>query len=155
MSDIGSFLNTVLYSSNTIKWPLIITLVYSIYGKNLNHIPKSMDMVWSRLCFVVCFGNGRFTHILQGYFIGIELTHLSLDEMDAILADNFKCIFFLNEKDRILIRISLKFVSRSLIDNKPALAHVMAWRRTGDKPLPEPMLTLVTDAYMQQQGKIS
>ena len=57
--------------------------------------------------------------------------------MAAILADdNFICIF-LNENEGITIRISLKFVSRSPIDNKPALVQVMVWRRTGDKPLPE------------------
>ena len=27
--------------------------------------------------------------------------------------------------------------------------EVMAWRQTGDKPLPEPMMTQFTDAYMQ------
>ena len=51
--------------------------------------------------------------------------------MAAILADdNFKCIF-LNENDRIPIRISLKFVPTSPIDNRPILVQVMAWRRTG------------------------
>ena len=69
--------------------------------------------------------------------------------MAAILADdNFRCIF-LNENDRIMIWISLKFVPGSPIGNKPALVQVMAWRRSGDKPLPEPMLTQFTDAYMQ------
>ena len=69
--------------------------------------------------------------------------------MATILADdNFKCIFF-NENDRIPIRISLKFVPMSPIDNKPALVQVMAWWRTGDKPLPETMLTQFTDTYMQ------
>ena len=79
--------------------------------------------------------------------------------MAAILADdNFKCIF-VNENeitsnilhdisDKILIWISLKFAPRGPIDNKPALAQVMAWHRTGDKPLPEPMLSHFTDAYM-------
>ena len=28
----------------------------------------------------------------------------------------------------------------------------MAWRRIGDKPLSEPVLTQVTDAYMRQLG---
>ena len=69
--------------------------------------------------------------------------------MAAILADdNFKCIF-LNENDRIPIWISLKYVPRSLIDNKGALVQVMAWRRTGDKQIPEPMLAQFTDAYIQ------
>ena len=66
--------------------------------------------------------------------------------MATILADHiFKCIF-LNENDRIMIRISLKFVPMSPIDNTPALVQVMAWRRTGDKPVFEPMLTWFTDA---------
>ena len=69
----------------------------------------------------------------------ILLTHILLDKMAAIMTDdNFKCIC-LNEK--IPIRCLLKFVSRSPIDNKPSLVQIMTWRRTGDKPLPEPMLT--------------
>ena len=69
--------------------------------------------------------------------------------MAANLADNiFKCIF-LNENDRIPIQISLKFVPRTQIDNTPALVQVMAWRRTGDKPLPEPMMHQFIDAYMR------
>ena len=70
--------------------------------------------------------------------------------MAAILAENtFKCIF-LNEECYILIRIPLKFVLRSPIYNEPALVQVMAWRRIGDKPLPEPMLTQFIYAYMQE-----
>ena len=65
----------------------------------------------------------------------------------TLVEDNFKCIF-LNENDSIRIWFSLKFVPRSPIDNKPALVQVMAWRWTGDKPLPEPMMTQFTDAYM-------
>ena len=46
-----------------------------------------------------------------------KLTHLPLDKMAAIVADDiFKCIFW-NENSKILIRISLKFVPRSPIDN--------------------------------------
>ena len=72
-----------------------------------------------------------------------------MDKMTAILAnDNFKCIFF-HENDTIPIRISLKFVPRSPIDNKPALVWVLAWRRTGDQPLPVPMLTQFSDVYMR------
>ena len=68
--------------------------------------------------------------------------------MAANLADDiFECIF-LNENDRIPIQISLKFVPRNPIDNKPALVQVMAWHWTGNKPLSEPMLIWFTDTYM-------
>ena len=53
--------------------------------------------------------------------------------------DTFKCIF-LNENARIFIKISLKFVPKGPINNIPALVQIMAWRRSGDKPLSEPMM---------------
>ena len=82
-------------------------------------------------------------------YFEVYLTHLTLDKMADILADDiFKCNF-LNDDDRIPIQISLKFVPRGPIDNKLALVQEMAWRRTGDKPLPEPMITQFTDAYMR------
>ena len=55
----------------------------------------------------------------------------------------------MNEKCFILIQISLKFVPEGPIDNKTALAQVMAWHWAGDKPLPEATLTQFTDAYMR------
>ena len=47
---------------------------------------------------------------------------------------------FLNENVRISIKISLKFVPKGPINNIPALVQIMAWRRSGDKPLSEPMM---------------
>ena len=68
--------------------------------------------------------------------------------MAAILADDIFNYISLNENDRILIKSSLKYVPRSPINKKPAFVQVMAWRRTGDKPLPEPMMIQFTDACM-------
>ena len=56
-----------------------------------------------------------------------------------IADDIFKCIF-LNENAWIPIKISLKFVPKGPINNIPALVQIMAWRRSGDKPLSEPMM---------------
>ena len=53
--------------------------------------------------------------------------------------DIFKRIF-LNENVWISIQISLKFVPKGSINKIPALFQVMAWRRSGDKPLFEPMM---------------
>ena len=69
--------------------------------------------------------------------------------MAAILADDIFKSIFLYENDRIPIHVSLKLVPRSPTDNKPALVQVMDWRRTGDKPLSEPMMTHLADAYMR------
>ena len=69
--------------------------------------------------------------------------------MAAISADGIFKYVFVNEKFCILIDISLKFVPKGQISNIPALVQIMAWRRIGDKPLSEPMLTQFTDAYMR------
>ena len=79
----------------------------------------------------------------------LRLTHLSLDKMAAILADDIFHGIFLNENDRIPIQISLNYVPVSPIDNKAALVQVVAWRRTSDKPLPGPMMTQFIDAHMR------
>ena len=53
--------------------------------------------------------------------------------------DIFKCIF-LNENAGISIMILLKFVPNGPINKIPALVQIMAWRRSGDKPLSQPMM---------------
>ena len=53
--------------------------------------------------------------------------------------DIFKCIF-LNENVWIPVKISLKYVHKGPVNNIPALVQIMAWRRSGDKPLSEPMM---------------
>ena len=53
--------------------------------------------------------------------------------------DIFKCVF-LNENASIVIKISLNFVPKGPIYNIPALVQIMAWRRSGDKPLSEPVM---------------
>ena len=59
--------------------------------------------------------------------------------------DVFKCVF-VNENARILLKISVKFVSKVPFNNIPALI-LMAWYRSGDKPLSEPVkVSLLTHA---------
>ena len=62
---------------------------------------------------------------------------------DHHFADDIFKRIFLNDKVRILIKISLKFVPKGPTDNNPA------WCRIGDKPLSEPMLTRFSDTYMR------
>ena len=68
--------------------------------------------------------------------------------------DIFKRIF-LNKNVWISINISLKFVPRGQINNIPVLVQIMAWRRTGDKPLSEPMMTQFNDVYMRHSASMS
>ena len=79
----------------------------------------------------------------------VQLTHLPPRQNGRHFADVRFNRIFLNENIRISIQFSLKVVFKGPIDNKSALVPVMAWRQLGDKPLPEPMLTQSTDAYMR------
>ena len=74
---------------------------------------------------------------------------------------HFTCIF-LNQNVLITIKIPLKFVPTSPINNIPALVQIMAWRRQGDNPLSEPMMVwLLTHIcvtgpqWVNTRGKIS
>ena len=57
-------------------------------------------------------------------------------------ADGFLKRIFLKEKFYDLIWISLKFVSKGIIDSKSTFDWVMAWCLTGNKPLHKLVLTI-------------
>ena len=78
-----------------------------------------------------------FSNIFQGFFTVNSLRPRRNSRYNA--DDIFKWIF-LNENVWIPIKISLKFVPKGPINNIPALVQIMAWRRSGDKPLSEPMM---------------
>ena len=61
--------------------------------------------------------------------------------------DIFNCIF-LYDIQCILFWISLKFDPWDTIKNYPALVQIMAWHWTSNKPLYEPMMAWLTDAYI-------
>ena len=69
-----------------------------------------------------------------------DLTSLRPRQNGRLFADDTFKRIFLNENIRISTKNSLKFVPKGLINNFPALVLIMAWRRSGDKPLSEPML---------------
>ena len=55
-------------------------------------------------------------------------------------ADDIFTRIFINENCCIFIKFSLKYVRKDPNDNNPALVQIMAWRRSGDKLLSEPMM---------------
>ena len=89
----------------------------------------------------------------------IQINTLRPRQNDRHFPDvTFKCIC-LNENVSISIEISLKFVLKGPFNNIPALAHIMAWRRPGAKPLSEPvvvsLLTLICVTRSQWVKDIS
>ena len=86
---------------------------------------KLMQRIW-RSCKIL---SARILH----------LTHRGQDKMTAISQTAFSNAFPAKENVWILITTSLTFDAKDPID-KSVLVAVMAWCRTGDEPLPEPML---------------
>ena len=68
------------------------------------------------------------------------LTHLPLNKMADNLAEDISKCIYIND---------FFYFDMGPIDNRPALVQLIAWHRTGDKPLSEPSLTQFTDAYMR------
>ena len=96
-----------------------------------------------QVCLRICLYNCCYTSTT--YSLGIcrhnnDLNTLRPRHNGRHFADDiFKCIF-LNENVWNPIKISLKFVPKGPINYIPALVQIMAWRRSGDKPLSETMM---------------
>ena len=91
---------------------------------------------------------------VMGKQFSMTLTHWGREKMATILQTIFSNAFSLNGYAWISFH-SVNFVPNSLIDNKPALVQIMAWRWSGDKPLSEPMMALFIDAYMCHVASVS
>ena len=93
----------------------------------------------------ILFWVDELIHLHSIYISSMNIQN-SIYDM-KITDDIFKSIF--NESVWTSITISLKFIPKGPIDYKSALVQVVAWHRTGEKPLPESMLTQFTDAYIR------
>ena len=88
----------------------------------------------------------RHQHSRKQYHSIICLTHLPLDKMASISQMTSSNTF--SWMKSFVLRFSLKFVSKGPIDKKLLLGQVMAWCRTGDKPLPEARLIRFTGTWV-------
>ena len=70
----------------------------------------------------------------------IWLTHCSLDNWPPSRRQHFQMHFLEWIYLNLDKKMSLKFVPKGPINNIPALVQIVAWRRSGDKPLSEPMM---------------
>ena len=121
---------------SSIGWPRQYT------SRDTQYTPRIM---WTAYfcCVLLWFGIGWFyphppgtPHCHRG-----NLNTLRPRQNGRHFADDIcKCIF-LSENLWSSLRNSLKFVPKVRINNITALVQIMAWRRSGDKPLSEPMVT--------------
>ena len=118
----------LLSENSTRLWRLFISMCLQIYS-NIIYIDTRAD-----------YTSNRHQYKNRRPLTLYHLNSLRPRQNGRHFADDiFKCIF-LNENVWIPIKISLKFVPKSRINNMPTLVQIMAWRRSGDKPLSEPMV---------------
>ena len=60
--------------------------------------------------------------------------------MAIVLQITFSSSFFMKTVIFFFIKIALKYVPNGPINNDPVLVQIMAWHKTGNKPLSEPMM---------------
>ena len=115
----------------------MITPTIKCTGKLLIHYEiLSVQTLRFESGYVVSFYNLFYISLL--IYTGINSLRSSLIRR-PFADDIFKCIF-LNANEWILPRISLKYVPKVRINKISTLVQIMAWRRSGDKPLSEPLM---------------
>ena len=72
-----------------------------------------------------------------------KLIHWGIDNMAAILQTAFSNVISRMKIFEFWLKC-LKFVDVDQIDNFSSLVEIMAWRRTGDKPLSETVISIYT-----------
>ena len=85
--------------------------------------------------------HGHYDVTAMSYDQNTQLTHW---QNGRYFADNIFKLILLSENCVISIEISLKFIPKAPINNNRPLVQILAWRRTGAKPLSKPMLTINT-----------
>ena len=116
-------------------------------GDNYGHLFQHLE-----ICLPETVGTPE-TGVSLGWPVGAVGTatqsQCTQDKMADMFADDiFEC-FFLNENIWISIKISPNFVPKVPINKIPALVQIMAWCRSGDKPLSKPtMVRLLTHLWV-------
>ena len=103
----------------------------------LNYVPAEATVV---TCTASSLSLNRFRVVAAYAPQGVQwFNTLRLRQNGSHLVDDVFIYISLNENIGISNDISLKCVPCGLIDNI-SLVQIMAWRRIGNKPLPEPIV---------------
>ena len=103
--------------------------VYGMTKHDKDNLRRYNELHWTKLYIYQHTQNtGTRNNGLEAHFI-VDNTFVNsspvAERADILADDTFKCIF-VNENDRIMIKISLTFVSKGLIDNDSALVEAIA-----------------------------
>ena len=136
---------------------LNLALLFSCFQKA--HVPYR-DSKLTRILQESLGGNARTTMIIcaspasfnesetkstllfgQRYGVELQVNTLRPRQNGRRFQDNiFKCILLNGKMHEFHLRFHWRLSLRFWINNIPALVQIMAWGRSGDKPLSEPMI---------------
>ena len=97
-------------------------------------LPTSCASKWYQWLRIWLSGNIRFVRV-----------NVDMSARNRHFQTNYWCItilnwIFMDENIWISTEMSLKFVPMGQINNSQSLVQILAWRRSGDKPLSETMM---------------
>ena len=143
-----NFVTWILYFVNMCEYTNMKSIEDGVILNKINvfktiSMELFMDNIFYRtdVCMHVCLcGCVCDLMTFTVYYGQVALARWGRNEIDNILQTIFLNVFFFNENVWISIKISLKFVVKGPINNIPTLVQIMAWCRSGDEPLSEPMM---------------
>ena len=128
----------------------IIWSTSNVFGKYPAEFSVALNL--SLFCFAIIARNWSHSvnALCAGYCYKGVLTHWGRDNMAAVSQTTLSNAFsWMKMLLLISIKISLKFVPKGPINDNPSLVQIMAWCRSGDKPLSEPMMvSLLTHIWV-------
>ena len=100
-----------------------------------------MYMMWSLFSVPVYAMISEFIYVRDNKtFVNLILTHWGQDKLAAIFQTTISNAFSWTKMLGFRLKFHWSFFPKGRINNIPSLVQIMAWRRPGDKPLPEPMM---------------
>ena len=138
-----------------------LNFLFSIYGATccllivertvVIHLKIAINRTYRPCAFIRVWWWKNDSYCMVYYSLNTLRTRHNGRHLEAKI---FKCIL-LSEKVRNTMKILLTFVFMGLIDNKLSIIQIIAWQRSGNKPLSEPMMTFFNDAHKFHSGSIA
>ena len=134
VNKISIFSSKLFNTQRITSVTLIAVMVELNCGKHISWVIRAKLMISRLKMMRIKYGDGG-----DDYFVWV-LTHWGRDKMAAMYHTAFSNAFSWMKMFKFRLRFHWSFFLKGPINNIPALVQIMAWRRPGDKPLPEPMM---------------
>ena len=102
--------------------------------------PEKKCIRLREICIIQCSVFCDLARSPRTFKVNLPLKNLRPRQNGRVFVNDFFKNFSLNNCFYLLIKIPMIFVTKGPINNIGTSIHIMVWRRSGDKPLSEPMM---------------